>query len=296
LEDLGIKTRYAVCSVGGPEVAIRCFRFPALPAEEIEQAVLMEADQVCPFGIDRSTVDYELLDQRNWLGGVKRVKPSKDDEEICGVMVSATNRVIQARKELVKNASLKCVLMDVDSLALLNCFMEYDKPQPGQSIVILNIGSSYTNLIIVPHEGLPCMRVLPYATAEIVEQMAIEYGVTPRVIEEYLQDSEDGADNQESIAPSMEKACQKLISDVTETIRYYRVQEKIPAVEKILVCGGFSLAKGFVELLDLHLPGKAVLWNPFERIRYNSHIPGQEIIEKYGPALTVATGLAMRSI
>ena len=65
---------------------------------------------------------------------------------------------------------------------------------------------------------------------------------------------------------------------------------------KVLVSGSFALAAGLVELLDEQLPGKTVLWNPFKRIRYDIDTTGFEIIQKYGPALTVATGLAMRTL
>ena len=33
------------------------------------------------------------------------------------------------------------------------------------------------------------------------------------------------------------------------------------------VCGGFALAKGFVELLNRELPAEVVSWNPFEKMR-----------------------------
>ena len=98
------------------------------------------------------------------------------------------------------------------------------------------------------------------------------------------------------IGESLAKACHKLIVDVTDTLRYYAAQEKSTAVEKIFVCGGFALVKGFVELLDNQLPAKAVLWNPFDKIRCDAGQNYRDILQKNGPAMAVAAGLAMRSI
>jgi Tfp pilus assembly PilM family ATPase len=98
------------------------------------------------------------------------------------------------------------------------------------------------------------------------------------------------------MAESLARACQKLIVDVTETLRYYNAQEKSTFVEKVFVCGGFSLVEGFVELLDSRLPAKAVLWNPFDNMRCNAGQPCKDILAKRGPAMAVAAGLAMRSV
>jgi Tfp pilus assembly PilM family ATPase len=48
--------------------------------------------------------------------------------------------------------------------------------------------------------------------------------------------------------------------------------------------------------LNNHLPAAVVLWNPFEKIRCEADRSCEEILQKNGPAMAVAAGLAMRSI
>jgi type IV pilus assembly protein PilM len=55
LRSAGTQTPMAICGLCGPEVAVRGFKFPALPAEEVEGAVLLEAAQVCPFTVADDT-------------------------------------------------------------------------------------------------------------------------------------------------------------------------------------------------------------------------------------------------
>jgi Tfp pilus assembly PilM family ATPase len=92
------------------------------------------------------------------------------------------------------------------------------------------------------------------------------------------------------------KACQQLIVDVSNTLRYYATQEQSTRVEKIFVCGGFALTKGFVELLNSRFGVEAVLWNPFEKISCDTDQQFRDICGKKGPALAVAAGLAMRTV
>jgi type IV pilus assembly protein PilM len=281
LRSSGVQTRLAVCGVCGPETAVRYFKFPALPKEELEGAISLEAAQVCPFNIEDSAVDYQLM-------------PNGDDSS-CGVLVAATNKLIERKKQLAREASLDCVLMDIDGLALLNCFTEYEKVEAGRTIVILNIGSSYTTLAIMGANSLPFVRDIAYAGGAIVKEIAAEKGVSAEVVKKTLLGSENSAGPVVELGGSLEKACQKLIVDVTETLRYYTAQEKSDIVEKIFICG-FAAVERFVELLDSRLPAKTVLWNPFDKIPCDGDQNCRDVLKKHGHAMAVAAGLAMRLI
>jgi type IV pilus assembly protein PilM len=282
LKSAKTETRLAVCGVCGPEVAVRPFKFPTLPVAEVEGAVLLEASQVCPFNIDESTVDYQVI-------------PNGKDF-VSGVLVAATNKLIERKKQASENASLGNVLMDVDGLALLNCFNGYEKPQTGKTTAILNVGNSYTTLAIMGDNNVPFVRDIAYAGDDIVKEIAGEKDISPEAVIKLLSGGDDSSSAGSELGDSLGKACAKLITDVTETLRYYSAQEKSAAVEKIFVCGGFAQVKGFVELLDSKLAAKAALWNPLGQERCEGGSSCRDILQKHGPAMTVAAGLAMRSI
>jgi type IV pilus assembly protein PilM len=276
-----IKTKMAVCSVSGKQVAVRYFKFPQLSQEETEGAVMLEADQVCPFNVDISCVDYQLI--------------PTDDESVKGVLVAATNKLIQEKKSMIDNASLDAVLMDVDGLALLNCFYQYQKDDTSQISAVLNVGSSCTNLAIVDGNGIPFIRDIAYAGDDIIKKVAKPLGKTPEQVKELLFSFEGSESDSNNLRAVLEQASQELIHDINGTLRYYTTRENSSAVEKVYVCGGFALAKEFVNILDQHLYPEAVLWNPFDRIPYNVNPKGEQFLKKNGPAMAVATGLAMRS-
>ncbi len=304
LESAGIQTQLAVCSVCGPEVAVRHFKFPPLPPEEIEGAVLLEAEQVCPFNVHDGPVDYQVI-------------PDGEDS-VTGILVATTNKLIKNKVQLAKNASLDCVLMDVDGLALLNCLSKYEKghtgsagsktPEPSTPLMartsneagrtttaILNVGGAYTTLAIMG-ENMPFIRDMAYASNDIVKHIAVENDISTERTWKILFGREDPTEPPITLGDSLEKACQKPIADVTETLRYYTAQEKSAIVEKIFVCGDFAPVKGFVELLDSRLPAKVSVWNPFDKIRTEGGRLCEDILQKNGPAMAVAAGLAMREI
>jgi len=281
-QSVSVKTNLAVCSVCGPEVAVRYFKFPPLQTEEILGAILLEAEQVCPFNISESAVEYQLI--------------PRGDDNISGVFVAATNNLIKARRQLVTNASLNSVLMDVDGLALLNCLSQYENAGTIGATAILNVGSRFTNLAIIGDNSLPFVRDISYAGNDIAKKIAEENEVSQETVCKILSGEEGAGLLQKELADSFANACQKLVDDVADTLRYYMAQEKSGFVEKVFVCGGFSLVKGFAELLDNQLPTAAVLWNPFDKIAQDEHLQGKEVLKENGPAMAVAAGLAMRSI
>src|SRR4030042_4061813 len=205
IQAAGIQTRMAICGVCGPETAVRYFKFPLLPPEELQGAILLEAAQVCPFNIDDSVVDYQLM-------------PNGDGND-CGVLVAATNKLIERKRQLAKDACLDCVLMDIDGLALLNCFSEYEKVEAGRTVVILSVGRSYTTLAIMGANSFPFIRDIACAGGTIVRDIAAEKGISMEAVKKALFSRENTAGPEVDIGASLEKACQKLIVDVTETLR-----------------------------------------------------------------------------
>ncbi|MCH8118934.1 MAG: type IV pilus assembly protein PilM [Planctomycetes bacterium] len=279
-ESVGRKTKLAVCGISGPEVAVRDFVFPLLSTEEIDGAVSFEATQVCPFNAADSAVDYHLI-------------PNGDDKT-RGILVAATNALIKSKVQLTKETALKCVLMDVDGLALLNCFNGLTDESKRSTTAILNVGGSGTTVAIMGGNGRPFVRDMTFGGDNIIKQIAADKGISTEDIKGILFG--DSTAVQMELHNNFEKACQRLIVDVSETLRYYATQEQSTPVEKIFVCGGFALVRGFVELLNRRLGVEAVLWNPFEKIRCDAGQQFGDIVDKRGPALAVAAGLAMRSV
>lgn len=282
IESGGTQRRLAVCSICGPEVAVRNFRFPSLPQGEIEGAARLEAGQVCPFNVAEATVDYQLI--------------SEEDKNISGILVAATDRLIKRKRNLAKGASLNCVLMDVDGLALLNCFSQHEKSPAARPTAILNIGNSVVNLAIIGHDNLPFVRDMACAGGDIVKHIVDESNISTEHVRRALSGSQEADWSLPEFDFCLERACHKLISDVAETLRYYTAQKKSSCIEKIFLCGGFALAKGIAGLLDSHLPATVELWNPFDKICCDADFRGKDVLEKNGPAMAVAAGLAMRSL
>lgn len=295
LKSAHIHSKYAVCGICGPDVAVRSFYFSSLLKGDVQNAVMLEAEQVCPFEVDNCVVDYQVIEDVEMKGVTQEAQISMEDDSTFGILAAATNEVITRRKQLVKDASLRCVFLDINGLALLNCFFEYEKIPTRHAIAILDIGSSFTNLAVIRKDGLPFIRDMSYAGDNIISYIAEDLQMPFNVIRDVLIGRQEDNKEKGDISESLKKASAKLVVNITQTLRYYMVHESIH-VDKIYVCGGFAQVGGLVELLNSQLPSMVELWNPFGKIRCKSDAHGKDIFAEHGHQMVVAVGLAMRML
>ena len=284
LEVSGGAARLAVCGVGGPESAIRGFELAAVEAPLIEKTIRAEAQHLNPFDTDDILFDYKLL--------------SNADGKMKGYVAAATNRLVKSKLSLIKKAGLKCAMVDLEALSLINCRNELEKSDKELAAAIINIGYSCTTFVAEDKDGHPFVREIRFGSRNIIDVLASTNGTSSQEAEEHLFDKNIAEEEYSSILPI---ACRQLVIEIDRTIRFYDAQENSSPVKELLVCGGIAAAKGFLDSLNKQLPTKAILWNPVEKIRLRSLRNPNEalrnnIIRNSGPALAVAVGLAMRSI
>ena len=292
LDTLGSKSKLAVCGVRGPEVVVRSFEFPALPAEEIKGAVELEASQVCPFGTEESTLDYQVT--------------SSGEKKTRGYWVAATESLIASRRQLVRDAGLDCALMDVDGLALLNCLegssgpasqadkTEDDNTHGGARPALVSVGEFYTSIAIVNHTHRPFVRDVGSGDQDILHEMVRQTRLTPETIRTALLGRTPTDDT--TIQQGLEKACTPLLDDIATTLRYYVAENRSTRISRVLVCGDLALSGNFIELLEAKLSIEAAPWNPVAEMPCEMEAQRKARLKENGPLMAVATGLAMRTI
>ncbi len=291
-ETLGSNGKLAVCGLRGPEVVVRGFEFPVLPPDEINDAVSLEASQICPFTTDESVLDHQVT--------------SSNDKKTQGFWVAATESLIRSKRQLAHDAGLKCALVDLDGLAMLNC-LENLPSEAAQTTggdegngpditrpAVLSIGDAYTSMAIVDHARRPFVRDLCSGGQDIVNRIVRETRLAPEIVRTALY--EDASTERENVRRGLEKACAPLLDDIATTLRYYIAQNRFTHISRVLVCGNLARAESFVTLLSTKLSIDAIAWNPVAHLRCEADSQCETVLHEAGPTVAVAAGLAMRTI
>ncbi len=285
-----------VCSLAGPDVAVRTFEFPPLPLKQLASAVELEADQVCPFELDECTVAHQVLRGLPAKGATRVLKKEAPvAEKITGIFAAAKNDAIHEIRELCQRGRAHCAMVDADGLALLNCLEVCKVRAEDETAMVLNLGSSYTNLAIVSRDGLPFVRDIAYAGEHIIHHVCDATGVERQTIIGALERTDEFRFALKGFQAGLQEACATLVERVMETVRYYGTQRSAPVVDRVFVCGGWTRAKAVADML-LRLPvGRVGLWDPLLTLPCTRAVRKHDA-SAYGLAFAVALGLAMRSV
>lgn len=273
-----------VFALSGPKVKVSSFNFPMLTLDEVANAVRFEAAQICPFDIRDCIVDYQVIGMEKGDTGYKKKKVFAN---VTGVLAIASKAEISHKRKLAADALLKCVLVDADGLALLNCLEGYLNEGEGLPAAVVDVGRSNTTVTILGDNGLPFIRELRCSGSDVLAHIAKCNGMSVERAEQALLSGE----NPEGV----KAGCKRLIDDINETLVYYSIQRGSDQLKHVYVCGGFSLASDFVKVLGSGIEGHVSVWNPFSRMNCGDD-PAGDLVGRCGPAFAVAAGLAMREV
>ena len=178
--------------------------------------------------------------------------------------------------------------MDSEGLALLNCLQKYLTADEELPVAVINIGMSSITVAVLGTDGLPLIRNLNCCGSDIIDHIAKDGGISVDQVEHKLS----GGKGPESI----DRACERLVHDINETLAYYSVNHSGEAFKHVYVCGGFSLFDSLVKVLVGNIPSEVSVWNPFLRMNCGDNTVTDNLLRNYGAAFVVAAGLAMRRV
>ena len=138
IKEHGVKLKDTVSSLTGHSVIIKKVSFPAMTEDELSESIQWEAEQYIPFPITDVNIDFQIL-------GVDTEGKGQMDV----MLVAVKKDVINDYTNVIKEAGLNPVVMDVDSFALEN-MMEINYPVvPNENIAVINIGASITSISVI---------------------------------------------------------------------------------------------------------------------------------------------------
>src|ERR1019366_2925170 len=122
--DTEIKSKAVATAVSGHSVIVKKISLPSMSDQELAETIQKEAAQHIPFDLADVNLDYQIL---------------SDD---------ATSPQMDVLLVAVKKGKILAIV-DIDALALQNCYEYNYEPAPTQVVALLNLGASVMNINIV---------------------------------------------------------------------------------------------------------------------------------------------------
>src|SRR5712675_749729 len=267
--DTDIKSKAVATAVSGHSVIVKKISLPSMSDQELADTIQKEAAQHIPFDLADVNLDYQILsdDATNPQMDVLLVAVKKDK------ILNYTNVLSMAGKTPA--------IVDIDALALQNCYEYNYEPAPGQVVALLNLGASVMNINIVKGTTPLFPRDVSVGGHQYTESLKLGHKV--------------GTVSEDAKTPILQQVTEIIVLEIQKTFDFFRASSAGEHIEKIYLAGGSSKVPGLVDALRQEFSLPVEIFNPFQKIGLPTEGPGVQLIEQNAGQMAVAVGLALRS-
>ena len=275
--------REIVFSMSGHGIISDKITFKIEDDDNADELILWEASQRSPFDVDDITLDYKIL----------RRFPDTNETEV--LLVAAKNQIMQSYLDLIYDAALVPVIVDVDAFAITNSYALECAGLPDMgTVALLNIGHSMTNITFIKDGIYHSTRDISTAGEFFNRVLQRNLGLSSEDALLAIKGKTTGSVDMAQLKQSVSYAAEELSSGIDLAFSYYKTSEKTDTIDKIVLSGGGAYIPSLVQFLEDRHQTKVQISNPLAFVQYNKNLFGSTDVESISALLTVAVGLALR--
>ncbi len=274
-----------VISMSGNAMLSEKFTFNVDPHDNPEETILWEASQRSPFDVDDITLDYKILHEF----------PEKNQIEV--LLIAAKNQIMQGYIDLVYEAGLRPVIVDVETFAIYNCYaLENEAETDNEGVVaLLNVGHNHTNITFVKDGLYHSTRDIATAGSFFAKTISRQLNIPDDNAAELLRGRGDVADK-ELLSRALEFSAEELSTGIDLAFSYFRSTEKSDKIDRMVLSGGGAYLAGLTKVLAERHNTNVRISNPLAHIEYDPGLFRGVDTRTVSAFTTIAVGLAMRKV
>jgi type IV pilus assembly protein PilM len=280
-----IKAVDAISALTGHSVIIKKVSLPAMTEEELGESIQWEAEQYIPFPMSDVNIDFQILGEDTEGRGQMDV-----------MLVAVKKDVINDYVNVIKEAGLNPIVVDVDSFALENMMEVNYSLAPEENIAIVNIGASIMSTSVVSGGLTVFTRSVPMGGNQFTEEIQRQSSVSFQEAEDLKIGKDAGGVSPSDVAGAVQSVTNSLTMEVKRSIDFFLGSTPGMVINKIMISGGAAKTKGLQEMMQESISIPVELVNPFNAISFNPKNFDPDFLNEMGPLFGVATGLATRRL
>jgi type IV pilus assembly protein PilM len=276
----GLKRKEVVAAVGGHDVIVKKIPMDRMSQADAREVIRWEAEQHVPFDMENVQLDFQILD------------PDGDSAQMSVLLIAAKRELIENRMNLLSDAGLSPIMIDVEAFALHNAFRHnYPDVRDGM-VVLVNIGNETTNVNLIQNGAPVLIRDIPFGTRRLRETLQRERGLTMDQADAVLQGRGDMA----LLRTIMDERVDELTLGIERAVAFITAQGGGEGISRAYVTGGGAVVKGMIEALGGRLGCRAEMANPLQRVAVRPDVMEAVPIDALSPLLMLPVGLALRQV
>jgi type IV pilus assembly protein PilM len=282
-----IADRHVALALSGHSVIVKRVQIVRMTEDELVNAIPFEAEQHIPFDIADVNIDFQTLDDpANGSGRANQME----------VLLAAAKRDrVEELSRVAQAIGLRPLVVDVDMLALINCFaLNYPDEVAGHIVSLVHIGASMMTVLVVKKGFSTFQRDIPFGGNQYTAALQKAFGLSHEDAEALKFGGQAGQRPQGEALTVLQRVTEDAIAEIQRSFDFYLASAGDEPIEKVFLSGGCARLKGLPQVLATRLKLPVELLAPFRLVEVPEHAFDAEYVRALGPMVAVAAGLAMR--
>ncbi len=274
----------AAVAVAGSAVITKIIEMnAALTDSEMENQIVVEADQYIPYPLDEVSLDFE------------RQELSEKNPDFVEVLLAACRKEnVELRVGALEVGGLEAKVVDIEAYAMERAYGALSE-QLGdiveQTVAVVDIGATMTTLNVLLDGKTIYTREQLFGGNQLVEEVQRRFGLSAAEAEAAIKRGGLPEEYEvELLAPFKEAVMQQ----VSRTLQFFFSSSQYNDVDHIVLAGGVAAIEGLSDLVQENLSTPVLIANPFLNLATSSKVNNSMLLND-APSLMIACGLAMRS-
>ncbi len=282
----GSTTREAAIAVSGPAVISKVIDMPAdLTDEAMANQITFDAQQYIAYPIEEVNLDFRVLER----------DPSNPDVNKV-LLVACRRDHIETRIAALTMARLKVKLVEVEEYALQNAcvLLAGHTPAMAGNVAVFDIGAFRTRLTVQRAGRSTYTREIAFGGDALARDLIATHQLADMATLRARLYS--GELNAAAIAAEVGDFAQRTAGQIERALAFYvSASARSETIEHVVVVGGVVLYPGFESALRACLGPPVTIGNPLAGMLASASARRNHV-DREGPALMIAAGLALRSV
>jgi len=272
-----------VTALPGHVVIIKQASFRRMEEEELRDFITDEAGEYMPFDDIRDVnFDFHICSEQGLDPGQMEV-----------IIAAAKKDVTESYVYAIEKAGRKVTIMDVDSFALETAYEENYDFDAADTIALVNIGASITNINIVKDKESVFTRNILLGGDSITQALQKKLEIS---FEEAEMMKIEGSSKHGEVQEEFFDYLKPVFLEIERSFDYFSSTAAEPNINRILVSGGCAGIPGIVDAMKEKFNCETEIFNPFMNIAYDNNVFSPSYIRDIGPSAAIVVGLALRKM
>ncbi len=280
--DSKIAQRDVAVGVYGQSVIVRKISVPMMTSEELAQQIQWEAEQHIPFDIKLMSIDYEVLKRRPEAG------------QMDLLLVAAKKDEVTDYTNLLKEAKLKPVVVDINAFTVQNIFERSFGLAEDQTFALLNVGASITSLNVISRGVSSFTREITNAGNSLTEAVQRSLNVPFEQAEGFKLAAARGEAVPPQVTAALQQASESLAGEIQRSIDFFLATSGEGELARIYLCGGSAYLSALTQAIEKRARVPVAVFDPMANMGVEK-VPNEQELRMRSSQMAVAIGLALRT-